>query len=1471
MKAAYADCSRAVGFAGHPETFARPSLQSLTRLREAAQPVHLRAETLVIERTFQNISQGSLGEADQQAFLVNLGWARGKSWQDLLRSRRVLIISEAGAGKTYECRQQAQLLRHAGEPSFFVDLTGLAKGGLRSQLDGEEEALLDAWLSSQSDVAWFFLDSIDELKLSLVSFELALKRFKKTIDGKLRQCRIIITTRPIPFDEQLVRRLLPVPPAPSCGPREETFAMIAMHGHQIRQDQDQHDSVVPDWRTVALMPLSDSQIREFARMQGIQDPEALLKDLQSRNAQEFARRPQDLIELCADWRDHERIRTHYDQVNANVRLKLQPRVDRLEPAELSVDQAIEGASRLALAMMVTRRMTIRHSAASDVSRDEAALNPAIILSDWNQNEQRALLERPLFGFASYGRVRFHHRSVLEYLSAQRLRSLRSGGMSFRALKRLIFAETRGRLIVRPSLRPVAGWLALFEDGIFEMLRDNEPTVLLDEGDPESLSRSLRSQALRAYVERHRQGGRRVHRVPPIQVHRFASPVLSDEIIRLWGKGIQNPEVRRILLNLIEAGRIGECASIVHEVAFDENAPAEERLDAVDAMAAIGDPRLADITASVAASEDAWPQRIAEGVVRRLFPRDFSIDQLCQSLGWMKQGKRRAADLNWYLTLLIAKTQFDPTDLAELRAGLVDLLSAGLCWKKEWPHIFCDRPHLGGMLAAVCVQGLDRAQTNDWFHASVLALRLHGRPHGKNEEHEALKEKLGNLAADANARFFWTADAFFQSLHAHSDPWERFAEITVHDGPVGLQADRDMDWIKVALGDAARSEKDRAMLLEAAMFLRPSGEQWRDHVLGLKALVRDQDGLIATIDERLRRRTQSQEEQRWKKEQAEWKREQAQKDARNKADWMRFWREVAERPDGVFSTDRSWMTAWNLWHVMRRASEDSPSAGWNRRFIEEQFGKETADRLRRNLMTIWRNENPTLPSERPPDQRNTYLRRWEFGLAALYAEAEDPVWATRLTAEEARLAARFAPMEFNSLPKWMVSLAAAHPDAVDAILGNELSWELSSEPGASGHSMLLQNISFAPAPVAKLFLSRLIEWLGGECHATDGTGDIVGVTERLRQVIDTMLQHGGGEMRRRVFVAARSQLARDLPEDLAFVWLPALMRVNSDAGVSALEDRIRNVVPGPRTQAVTWFGTLFGDRQRAINPKNPAFKPRLLLRLLRLAFKHVRVADDVEHEGVYTPDTRDFAQDARNVIVDALLEAKGEEGWAAKLEMADDPLCAHFRDRVLAVAEERRAQEMDSTPFDEPQAKALDKTGEAPALTNEAMFAILNDRLDDLEELLLRDNSPRAAWAGITEEKVMRREIARELQQFANGLYTVDQEAVTADENQTDIRLRSVVSEHEAVIELKLADNRTARDLRDTIHDQLVTKYMVAENCRSGCLLVTLARERKWKHPKNGTDMGLPELVSLLRDKARRVQSGLGGAIALTVRVLDLRP
>ena len=222
-------------------------------------------------------------------------------------------------------------------------------------------------------------------------------------------------------------------------------------------------------------------------------------------------------------------------------------------------------------------------------------------------------------------------------------------------------------------------------------------------------------------------------------------------------------------------------------------------------------------------------------------------------------------------------------------------------------------------------------------------------------------------------------------------------------------------------------------------------------------------------------------------------------------------------------------------------------------------------------------------------------------------------------------------------------------------------------------------------------------------------------------------------------------------------------------------------------------------------------------------------------------------------------------------MASDPLCAHFKDRIIAIAEENWVQEIDCDSFDEIQAVALDRNGEAPASTNEAMFTILKDRLYDLDELLLRDDSPRESWAGISQERVMRREIARALNNASNSLYQVAQESVTADEKETDIRLCSISTRHEAVIELKLGDGRTATDLRDTIQNQLVKKYMAAEYRKAGALLVTLSKDREWQHPDDGKMIDADGLLAFLKAEAVRVETLMGGTVRIYVHLLDLRP
>lgn len=1422
----------------------------------------------MIERTFQDIPEDQLFNADKQHFLIQMGWSDGTTWKELLRSKRVLLISEAGAGKTYECREQACRLATAGEAAFFVELASLASTDLRELLSFEDVARLELWLASQAEVATFFLDSYDELQLTRGSFELALNRFVKGIHNELSRVRVVVTTRPIPFDAGLVRSKLPIPPQvkpQSKEAQEEEFVRVALREPLTTPTSKSSEDAAPDWRMVALMPLSDPQIVEFAGLQGVKNTDELMRDIKKRHAHEFARRPQDLIELCADWYSRQHIRTHRQQVETNIRIKLKPREDRRELVALSMDKAIEGASRLALAMWFTRRLTIRHSAQADsVQQDEAALDPTIILSDWTQEERKTLLERPLFGFASYGRVRFHHRSVSEFLAAQWLQRMRDQGMSLLALKRLLFIETKGSTIVLPSKRAIAGWLASMNEDVFQAIRDHEPAVLLDEGDPESLTLTQRKQALRAYVELYGKGGWRGLQNPYIQIERFADPELSDEICLLWQQGIENPEVRRVLLDLIKQGTISRCADLAYVVANNKDVEEFERIYAIKALVAIDDPRLPTMVRVMVSKDPHWPDTVVREAILDLFPTHLSVSQLCQALGWLQWKKRTLSNLSWRLPSLIKNELLELPQLEALRDGLVELITNGLQWQKEkFPHIVSSHQHLSCALAATCVRGFDINRDNQWLHASVLALRLRHQRNDDNKINEELIERLNELDSQSRKFIFWAMDTLVQSLHPIEDLWQRMVEIIPYDSPIQLSRERDRSWIINDLQDQKNSFIERQILLQVALCYLYEPE------LDIKSLIGDQQDLILFLEKRMEPSAFAKEEEKWARQEAEQRKRRERKEAKARASWVMLRREIIESPEKAFSTENCESTVWNLFRVMRNFSDSNNSSGWNRHFIESHFGVLITNLLRAVLMASWRKHHPTLICERPDNQKNTYLDIWQLGLMGVYAESEDPDWVNQLTHEEAMLAARYALIELNRLPSWMESLVACHSLSVYEVFCKELDWVLNATVNDINHSMILQRLINAQEAVGVLFIPRFARWLR-EVEVADQP-EHSGYLLCLSRVVELIMKYGDKEQKMALCLCAQNKLAKGLSDEQMLIWLSALIQLNPVLGIDYLDDKLKYISPAPMSKAVEWFSALFNERRDGINPNNECFAPQLLLRLLRLAYQHVRHQDDAVHEGSYTPDMRDDAEHARNAIINSLLESQGEEGWRAKQEMASDPLFSHFKDRILAVAQESCAKEVDLIFLDEMQCVDLEKKGEAPLTTNTAMFSLLRDRLADLDELLKSDASPREVWAKIDQERIMRREIARELKHAANGLYKVDQESVTADEKETDIRLCSTTSEHEAVIELKLGDKRSARDLRETIEGQLVRKYLSLETRRSGALLITLSKMRSWEHPDSKEEIGLDGLKALLNDEAKRVEKEMGGTVSLTVHILELLP
>ena len=754
-----------------------------------------------MQRHFADLNDDQISALLEADILPIFGRSQGFEWSELLQSRRITIISEAGSGKTYECQKQQERMFKEGEAAIFLELSELARvADVKSLLEPEQRARFEQWAQSGDIVATFFLDAYDELKLTQRKFRTALVSLRTFVGPRLDRIRLIVTSRPVPFERELLAQLFPIP---ETSPRARNFVDDILGAEASEVTPSKGERVPPVVRNVCLVPLDETAVFEFTLAIGLKDIESFLADLHKRHAMDFARRPQDLIELCQDWQDHREVRSHRDQVETNVTVKLKPRDDRAEPASLSTAKAREGAGDLALAVLLTKRLTLRHGfGPGEDDRADPALDPAKILTTWTKDERQTLLERPLFSYASYGRVRFHHRSVIEYLAAERLQFLVKAGMTKRALKRLLFVRTaQGVDVIRPSLRPVAAWLALHDGATFAEALRREPETLISLGDPSSFTLAQRTAILSTFVRRYRTGTWRGLQVPSVQTQRFADPSLGPCAKALWDEGIDNGEMREFLLELAAAAPLPDLADAAVSIFLDAGAPDPERLDALKAILSLQDSRLPGIVKTLSVEPGRWTNRVLQYAVVQLFPDHIGGDELRAVLAVLRPSKSSINAITWNWPNDIKDANLTLAGLVPLRNLLLDLVIEGASWEKNTHRFRSLRGHLIPALAATCLKELRAGvPVQQLVAAAVAAIRLAAdRDYNDDRPVKDLRQALAELAADDRARVFWEDDALMQALCPKEGNWERFYAVW-HEGVISIDQERDRGWIVAAVAN-----------------------------------------------------------------------------------------------------------------------------------------------------------------------------------------------------------------------------------------------------------------------------------------------------------------------------------------------------------------------------------------------------------------------------------------------------------------------------------------------------------------------------------------------------------------------------------------------------------------------------------------------------------------------------------------------
>jgi len=363
-----------------------------------------------------------LNEEEQREDMALFSYTRelfgrepGLGWNDLLDKRLVVVLGEPYSGKTWEFERRVDLMRNEGRFAFFIRLDRLIDQSLVEATGTDDYNYFEKWLQSSSE-AFFFLDSVDETKFrKLTDFYTALDRFRNDV-GTINLWRVRIF---------LSSRISEWQPKNDLYEVSRRFSLLATTKEKARtpiaqgDQSDNQDGII----VVQMEPLDKARVEAFTQAKNIPDADKFLSALEEHQAWEFTRRPGDVVDILKFWKEQKRFGSLSELIEHDIRIKLQ--LPERDKDSLSSDQLYEGVKSLAAATMFCRQFNFK---IPEDNSDSLALDANKCLQEnWSKQQSSSLLMRPLFDSASYGHIRFHHRRIAEYLTAQwledRLRDL----------------------------------------------------------------------------------------------------------------------------------------------------------------------------------------------------------------------------------------------------------------------------------------------------------------------------------------------------------------------------------------------------------------------------------------------------------------------------------------------------------------------------------------------------------------------------------------------------------------------------------------------------------------------------------------------------------------------------------------------------------------------------------------------------------------------------------------------------------------------------------------------------------------------------------------------------------------------------------------------------------------------------------------------------------------------------------------
>lgn len=771
------------------------------------------------------------------------------------------------------------------------------------------------------------------------------------------------------------------------------------------------------------------------------------------------------------------------------------------------------------------------------------------------------------------------------------------------------------------------------------------------------------------------------------IERIAAPDLAEDTLALLERFGSNDDVVFFIGRLAWQGEMRTCLPALEQIALEPSRGRYARIASIRAVMSLGEEAQKDaLWSAIVALDPPLDRRLLGELVEWAAPTMRSVELLLASIDRLTPYERfEATGLSEAIHRLIERLPImadaaPEHPVARLVEGLNEFL-------EREPHIERRECHVSepfSWLMGPALHAVDRLVSGH----SAAALR---------------PEALAILRKVPAVRFWRSDDAidFKNALGVNVPRWQElndrlyWASVAERRAHLAAKGERMIDdWQISFMGPFWRFEADdfdrclgwvrekkalddRLVALSRCLVLFVAADRPAEWLAKMRAAASGQAELEAALAQRIDPRP-SPEVRKMEAEDRKWKRErkaEKEKEDRDRADWIRTLKADPERvrsPQGLKPGEFS----YDQLHLLDSISEDGIArerdwgSAWQQ--LVPEFGEEVARAYREAAVAFWRPYMPGLRSEGANTGSTPYALIFAMaGIAIEIAETED--FFDNLGDAEVRHALRYLTWELNGFPRWFEPLYRVHPEAGLAAVAKELIWELDhSKADQPTHHVLHDILYHAPwlhADVAPMILQWL---LANDMHNADN----------LRYCLNILSSSGVASAE--LGKLAKAKLAGGVDVEQRPSWYALWVDNAPDDAIPALATELESLGQEDGSSFAQLFVvSLVGDRHGTGN-RTGAFKTPGHLKSLYVLMHHfIRASDDINRAngGVYSPELRDNAQDARNNLFNLLSSQPGADTYAAIKGLEQNHPEPSYRQWMAKRARERAITDADEPAWD----------------------------------------------------------------------------------------------------------------------------------------------------------------------------------------------